>query len=834
MNYVIKIKFEDTLRRLTYPGNRPYGDEAGDKLTFEKLEGKIRSLFKIPASSAIRVTYIDRDNDVITMGDDQDLEDACVLQGLNPLRLTVTVVEGKRQEFAQTQQEQQTSTRGPKDVLTNLKEAMKGLPSDVVKPVIEHAQQLVKLPLASPRQLTELVDTVVLAVTSHIDSSVQKGHVGSPTPNKDVSLPNIELKVPTMGQPVVRSPVHRSVVDHNAAVTAGIPFGISGTGPFKPFQDTPAPVPVKHQREVTGGAPGHRGFSDNEAAELGNACRVFHSGVQCDLCGMNPIVGPRFKSNKKHDYDLCDGCYRSCGNENDYQRIDRPLFRPRHLRCSALNPNLHAPRGPLFVRPRMHPSTAGKLDARFVQDVTIFDGTELAPLAKFTKIWRLRNSGTLPWPLDTKLVHVGGDELGNVDQVPVELPGKGLAPGDEVDVSVDLVAPEKPGRYVSHWRLASPAGPKFGHRVWVLIQVVSNEKFEDGVSHELSPPLPEETMVVVPDGKCQDGLILEMSALPLFESARNEGVISRSKSKDGADNAGVLSEHALFLADFYPQGFSSSNTTVNQTKEGFAERQFEQTEKDSIYVETVEQEQERSDGMEGSKDKDVAIQDTVQLEFVKGDFPPEEEKVTAQEELVVKSAPSSHKTTSVGTDTSSVEDVSAFVNSELGMFSLVDMPPLVSSPSSGTVASTTSVEKNPELKSVSRSSSSADTPADSAIKAEEKELSSDAALADKDLGILSLCEELERMGFNDRKLNVQLLEKNNLDLRRTVDEYLYAAEWDPILEELEEMGFYDVEMNRRLMFKNNGSVKRVVKELVQMYKEPAGVAQDKGKGKLGA
>jgi next-to-BRCA1 protein 1 len=37
-----------------------------------------------------------------------------------------------------------------------------------------------------------------------------------------------------------------------------------------------------------------------------------------------------------------------------------------------------------------------------------------------------------------------------------------------------------------------------------------------------------------------------------------------------------------------------------------------------------------------------------------------------------------------------------------------------------------------------------------------------------------------------------------------------------------------MEMNRRLMFKNNGSVKRVVKELVQMYKDPAG----SGKGQV--
>jgi hypothetical protein len=33
-----------------------------------------------------------------------------------------------------------------------------------------------------------------------------------------------------------------------------------------------------------------------------------------------------------------------------------------------------------------------------------------------------------------------------------------LAPDGEIEVSVDLVAPERPGRYVSHWRLVAPAG----------------------------------------------------------------------------------------------------------------------------------------------------------------------------------------------------------------------------------------------------------------------------------------------------------------------------------------------------------------------------------------
>jgi next-to-BRCA1 protein 1 len=43
--------------------------------------------------------------------------------------------------------------------------------------------------------------------------------------------------------------------------------------------------------------------------------------------------------------------------------------------------------------------------------------------------------------------------------------------GGEIDVCVDFVAPVKPGRYISYWRLTSPDLVKFGQRVWVLIQV---------------------------------------------------------------------------------------------------------------------------------------------------------------------------------------------------------------------------------------------------------------------------------------------------------------------------------------------------------------------------
>merc|ERR1719463_588359 len=56
--------------------------------------------------------------------------------------------------------------------------------------------------------------------------------------------------------------------------------------------------------------------------------------------------------------------------------------------------------------------------------------------------------------------------------VPLSQPGA-VAPGGEVDVAVDLVAPSELGRFVGYWRLTGPHGRrKFGQRVWCHIQVV--------------------------------------------------------------------------------------------------------------------------------------------------------------------------------------------------------------------------------------------------------------------------------------------------------------------------------------------------------------------------
>ncbi|KAK6795095.1 hypothetical protein RDI58_008548 [Solanum bulbocastanum] len=203
---------------------------------------------------------------------------------------------------------------------------------------------------------------------------------------------------------------------------------------------------------------------------------IFHKGVRCDGCGVHPITGPRFISKVKENYDLCSICFTEMGNDADYIRMDRPLTYPNPWSFKGLH-DLH---GRLRPRPPTVPQVirgfglkAGrpKLDSRFIQDVNVLDGTIMAPLTRFTKIWRMKNNGNVVWPQGTQLVWIGGDKLSDRFSVELEITTAGLAVDQELDVAVDFTAPEHPGRYISYWRLASASGQKFGQRVWVLIQV---------------------------------------------------------------------------------------------------------------------------------------------------------------------------------------------------------------------------------------------------------------------------------------------------------------------------------------------------------------------------
>jgi hypothetical protein len=120
---------------------------------------------------------------------------------------------------------------------------------------------------------------------------------------------------------------------------------------------------------------------------------------------------------------------------------------------------------------------AGCDSAQFISDLTIPDGTSLAPGAAFTKTWRLSNSGTCTWDTTYSMIWAGGDAMGssNAAKLPVS-----VAPGQMVDISLNLVSPGTPGHYKSLWKLSNSSGNQFGigasgnDPFWADINVVDN------------------------------------------------------------------------------------------------------------------------------------------------------------------------------------------------------------------------------------------------------------------------------------------------------------------------------------------------------------------------
>jgi hypothetical protein len=97
------------------------------------------------------------------------------------------------------------------------------------------------------------------------------------------------------------------------------------------------------------------------------------------------------------------------------------------------------------------------------------DGSLIDADSQFVKTWRMRNDCTLEWPIGTSLRWVSGHRFTGDTEFPVPAIGA----GQECDISAQFTAPSQPGRCVSYFRLCTPDGTQFGHRVWVDI-VVAN------------------------------------------------------------------------------------------------------------------------------------------------------------------------------------------------------------------------------------------------------------------------------------------------------------------------------------------------------------------------
>ncbi|KAF9545890.1 hypothetical protein EC957_010394 [Mortierella hygrophila] len=263
-------------------------------------------------------------------------------------------------------------------------------------------------------------------------------------------------------------------------------------------------------------------------------------GVVCDGCN-NDIYGVRYKCGNCADYDLCGNCEALPQPIHDpthiFLKIRKPIA-PRLASVTPVLPNMYlkgwgkamntqtAPTekkcassvdqkcpaitvcqpSPIVVSPTATPASGTlpplpkeTLNGIFVKDITLKDGSAMQSNAIFMKVWEMSNSGPEVWPEGTVLQFVGGDRMfteeEDVKNPEIKVSQAGV--GEYVCISATLKAPSIPGRYISYWRLVSPSGERFGHRVWCDILVQEGSAPAANSEKTVTPVVVPETVKMI-------------------------------------------------------------------------------------------------------------------------------------------------------------------------------------------------------------------------------------------------------------------------------------------------------------------------------------------------
>jgi hypothetical protein len=103
----------------------------------------------------------------------------------------------------------------------------------------------------------------------------------------------------------------------------------------------------------------------------------------------------------------------------------------------------------------------------FLDDITIEDNTSVLPGSSIDKQWLVKNSGTCNWNSSYRLIWVGGDPLGAV-QEQILYPARA---GTQATLRILFSSPTVEGTYDSAWQAYGPDGIAFGDSVFIKVVV---------------------------------------------------------------------------------------------------------------------------------------------------------------------------------------------------------------------------------------------------------------------------------------------------------------------------------------------------------------------------
>jgi len=439
MSLVLKLKYRDDIRRIT----------VNSDITFGRLVELTCKLYQ--TSDQLILKYQDEDNDMITISSDLELFEAMKVHqqtGKQALFLHVFKTEVPTCPSVQpSQPSSQPSTQpssGPSQPFDfsnissmffspNLQNFLQTNSSEL----INYLQKFTSSEF-NPQKIGEIFQEFL---TLSQNSSCQERSCSEKE----------EVNSTSVSQPAI----HHNITCDGCGMTplTGIRFKCN----VCPDYDLCEKCKVKPNIH-----PGH-GFIEISSP------KIVHYRVQCDGCGMAPIIGNRFKCNVCPDYDLCESCKKKSGihdNSHQFSQV-APRYCPPMRR--AWGHGHHGRRSSQHVM------------ARFVCDVNLPDGSIVKAGSSFTKIWRLRNeSNEVAWPENCQLIFICGDQLSNSSSAYLPC----VQPGSEIDIALDLTAPQAPGRYVSYFRLIGPDGQRFGQKIWVDLIVEAPEAKKEEVKKE--------------------------------------------------------------------------------------------------------------------------------------------------------------------------------------------------------------------------------------------------------------------------------------------------------------------------------------------------------------
>jgi len=135
-----------------------------------------------------------------------------------------------------------------------------------------------------------------------------------------------------------------------------------------------------------------------------------------------------------------------------------PTAAPTQVPPTATQPAPTAiPKTPTAIPPTATPIPCYQV--KFIDDITIPDGTKIVAGNTFTKTWRLRNSGSCTWDNRFDIAFVDGTQMtsGTIWDLKKE-----VKPGETLDISIEMTAPSSVGTYQAKFQMVNPNGVRFG------------------------------------------------------------------------------------------------------------------------------------------------------------------------------------------------------------------------------------------------------------------------------------------------------------------------------------------------------------------------------------